>query len=76
MDDMDGLIDPGVALYVAAAVAVVVWLGIFAYLWRIDAQAKTLRRMLDERRNSATPTTATPHRPERVQPERKETSNV
>ena len=37
---MNGLIDPGIALYVAAAVAVVVWLGIFAYLWRLDAQAK------------------------------------
>lgn len=74
---MDGLIDPGLALYVAAAVAVVVWLGIFAYLWRIDAQAKMLRRMLDERREQAAPQAApTPQRPERIQPERKETSNV
>ena len=74
---MDGLTDPGLALYVAAAVAVVVWLGIFAYLWRIDAQAKNLRRLLDQRRSEATPgATPTPLRPERVQPERKETSNV
>ena len=74
---MDGLIDPGLALYVSAAVAVVVWLGIFAYLWRIDAQAKMLRRMLDEQRSQAAPQAApTPQRPERIQPERKETSNV
>ena len=73
---MDGLIDPGLALYVAAAVAVVVWLGIFAYLWRIDAQAKMLRRMLDERREQAAPQAApTPQRPERIQPERKKRCN-
>ncbi|MBA3471179.1 MAG: CcmD family protein [Herpetosiphonaceae bacterium] len=70
---MDGLIEPGLALYVSAAVAVVVWLGIFAYLWRIDAQAKALRRMLDEQRSQAAPQAApTPQRPERV----KETRNV
>ncbi len=74
---MDGLIDPGLALYVAAAVAVVVWLGIFVYLWRIDAQAKMLRRMLDEQREQAAPQAPpTPQRPERIQPERKETRNV
>lgn len=74
---MEGLTDPGLALYVAAAVAVVVWLGIFAYLWRIDVQARALRRMLDERKNEAPPkTVVTPIRPERVQPERKEPRNV
>jgi len=74
---MEGLTDPGLALYVAAAVAVVVWLGIFAYLWRIDVQARTLRRMLDERKNAVpAKTVVTPIRPERVQPERKEPRNV
>lgn len=74
---MEGLTDPGLALYVAAAVAVVVWLGIFAYLWRIDVQARALRRMLDERKNEAPPKiVVTPIRPERVQPERKEPRNV
>lgn len=74
---MEGLTDPGLALYVAAAVAVVVWLGIFAYLWRIDVQARALRRMLDERKNEAPPkTVVTPIRPERMQPERKEPRNV
>ena len=41
---MNGITDPTAALYIAAAVAVIVWLGIFAYLWRIDVQARALRR--------------------------------
>jgi CcmD family protein len=74
---MQGLTDPGLALYVAAAVAVVVWLGIFAYLWRIDTQARALRRRLDERKLSAPAAPAgTPVRPERVKTEQKEPHNV
>lgn len=42
------LLDPGVAIYAALAVALVVWLGIFAFLWRIDQQARELRRRLDQ----------------------------
>ncbi|MBK9711985.1 MAG: CcmD family protein [Kouleothrix sp.] len=41
------LLDPGVAIYATMAVALVVWLGIFAFLWRIDRQARELRRKLD-----------------------------
>ena len=41
---MNGLTDPGLAMYVAAAVTLVVWLGIFAYLLKIDRQAKALRQ--------------------------------
>ena len=64
---MDGLTDPGLALYVAAAVAVVVWLGIFAFLWRIDAQARALRAALRDRQpDPARPAAAV--RPERQQP--------
>ena len=64
---MNGLIDPGVALYVSAAVAVVVWAGIFFYLWRIDAQARALRESLQNRQQSGEqPAIASaPLRPER-----------
>ncbi|HNP88705.1 MAG: CcmD family protein [Chloroflexi bacterium SZAS-1] len=41
------LLDPGVAIYAALAVALVVWLGVFAFLWRLDRQARELRRRLD-----------------------------
>lgn len=74
---MNGLTDPGLAMYVAAAVTLVVWLGIFAYLLKIDRQAKALRQALQERQASpSTEATNTPIRPKRVNPERKETSNV
>lgn len=45
---MNFLLDPGVAIYAALAVALVVWLGIFAFLWRLDAQARELRRKMNE----------------------------
>lgn len=74
---MNGLTDPGLAMYVAAAVTLVVWLGIFAYLLKIDRQAKALRQALQERQaNPTNQTNNAPIRPERVSPERKETSNV
>lgn len=41
------LLDPGFAIYAALAVALVVWLALFAFLWRLDAQARELRRKLD-----------------------------
>lgn len=41
------LLDPGFAIYAALAVALVVWIGIFAFLWRLDGQARELRRKLD-----------------------------
>jgi CcmD family protein len=41
------LLDPAVAIYAALAVALVVWSGIFAFLWRLDRQARELRRQLD-----------------------------
>ncbi len=63
---MSALIDPGVALYVAAAVAVVVWLGIWAYLWRIDGLARSLRRQLDQRTPSVPDSDVAPVRPERL----------
>ncbi|MCS6879771.1 MAG: CcmD family protein [Oscillochloridaceae bacterium] len=43
---MNGLYEAGTAIYVAMAVALSVWIGIFVYLWRIDAQARALKREL------------------------------
>ena len=49
------LLDPGIAIYAALAVALVVWLGIFALLWRLDRQARELRRRLDQRPRAEAP---------------------
>ena len=49
------LLDPGIAIYAALAVALVVWLGIFTFLWRLDRQARELRRMLDQRPRAEAP---------------------
>lgn len=45
---MNFLLDPAVAIYVAMAVALVVWLGVFTYLWRIDQATRELHRQLDK----------------------------
>jgi CcmD family protein len=45
---MNFLLDPAVAIYVAMAVALAVWLGIFAFLWRIDRATRELHRQLDK----------------------------
>lgn len=44
---MNAVLEAGVAIYVAMAVALAVWIGIFVYLWRIDAHARELRRRLE-----------------------------
>ena len=44
---MQVLLDAGVAIYIAMAVALVVWLGVFWYLMRIDAEAKELNGVGD-----------------------------
>lgn len=49
----NNFLEAGVAIYVALAVALSVWVGIFLYLWRIDAQARQLRRELDRDRQQA-----------------------
>ena len=41
--------DPALAMYVAAAVALVVMLGFFWYLWSLDRSVAELRRRMDER---------------------------
>lgn len=58
------------AIYVAVVVTMSVWIGIFVYLWRIDAQARELQRRLDhqpEPRQRSTPS-ATLHVQQRVPP--------
>jgi CcmD family protein len=44
----DFLNDSGVAIYVSLAVALVVWVGIFTFLWRLDRQARELRRKIEQ----------------------------
>ncbi len=41
--------NPALAMYVAAAVALVVLAGFFWYLWSLDRSVAELRRKLDER---------------------------
>ena len=41
------LLDPAIAIYAALAVALMVWIGIFAFLWRVDRQVRELRGKLD-----------------------------
>lgn len=45
---MNFLLDPAVAIYVALAVALVVWAALFVFLWRVDRRVRELRRQLDE----------------------------
>lgn len=44
----DFLANPSIAIYTSLAVALVVWLAIFVYLWRIDGQARELRRKIEQ----------------------------
>jgi CcmD family protein len=48
---MNTFLEAGVAMYIALAVALAVWIGIFIYLWRIDAVVRTLKQEL-ERENA------------------------
>jgi CcmD family protein len=64
---MNFLLDPAVAIYVAAAVALVVWLGVFAFLWRIDQTTRELRRKLDEETSPPVPTPRATLEPRRTQ---------
>jgi CcmD family protein len=50
---MNTFLEAGVAIYVAMGVALAVWIGIFIYLWRIDSQARELKRALERDRAQA-----------------------
>lgn len=45
---MSNVLEAGVAIYVAMAVALAVWIGLFVYLWRLDAQAQALKKLLQQ----------------------------
>jgi CcmD family protein len=45
---MNVVLEAGVAIYVALLVALAVWVGLFVYLWRLDVQARDLRRRLEQ----------------------------
>jgi CcmD family protein len=47
---MTSLLDAGVAIYVSMAVALSVWIALFIYLWRLDAQARELKRRIEQGR--------------------------
>lgn len=55
---MNVALEAGAAVYVAVAVTLSVWIGLFVYLWRIDGQARALRRALqhEDRREEPAPT--------------------
>lgn len=44
----DFLSNPSVAIYTAMAVALVVWIAVFVYLWRLDVQARELQRKIEQ----------------------------
>ncbi len=73
---MNSLLDAGVAIYVAMAVALSVWVSLFIYLWRIDSQARELKRQLERERAKGTdeqspaPPRATVTRVSAAEPER------
>jgi CcmD family protein len=48
---MTSLLDAGVAIYVSMAVALSVWIALFIYLWRLDAQARELKRRIEQGRH-------------------------
>jgi hypothetical protein len=43
------LLDAGVAIYVAMTTALIVWIGVFFYLLRIDHATQDVARQLNER---------------------------
>ncbi len=43
------LLDAGVAIYVAMATALIVWVGVFLFLLRIDHAIQDVARQLNER---------------------------
>ncbi|MEM8529923.1 MAG: hypothetical protein AAGF95_03720 [Chloroflexota bacterium] len=44
---MDWLFEANAALYVALFVTLLLWIGLFAYLWRVDGRSQEIQRHLD-----------------------------
>lgn len=72
----DVINNPALAMYVAAAVALVVMIGFFLYLWRMDARVRELQRALESRERAAASAPPTervrnvePVRPQRIEKE-------
>lgn len=59
--------DPNLGMFVAAAVAVAVVIGLFIYLWRLDRRVEELRRVVAAQ-PVATTQTEPVVRPQRRQP--------
>ena len=49
------LLDAGVAIYVAMTTALIVWVGVFLFLLRIDHATQDVARQLNERNTPASP---------------------
>ena len=49
---MTTLLDAGVAIYVAMTTALIVWVGVFFFLLRIDHATQDVARQLNERTTS------------------------
>lgn len=62
---MPGIInDPAVALYIVAAVSLLVMAGFFAYLWGMDRRVRELQRALDRQPLDVTQSDRSHHRSE------------
>ncbi|MBA3945275.1 MAG: hypothetical protein H0X37_12015 [Herpetosiphonaceae bacterium] len=69
--------NPTLGMYVAAAVALVVVVGLFAYLWAVDRRVSEIRRALAERPATPNaPTLAEPLRPQRRLKEEQSDGNL
>lgn len=75
---MPGIINnPELAMYVAAAVALVVMVGFFVYLWRLDRGVRELQRTLEPQSDDVLQSTgrvvktvdSEPLRPQRIEKE-------
>lgn len=52
---MNFLLEPAFAIYMALAVALAVWIGIFIFIWRVDQQTRELRRRMDQQQSVEQP---------------------
>lgn len=71
---IDIINNPAVAVYVAAGVALIVMIGFFVYLWRMDRRVRELQRAFDrdfraESSAAVRPAEREPLRPQRIEKE-------